>query len=231
MKFPLWSEVKEKISSFQKEIEDFRKKNPVISSTIETTISFLPPPLNTIAEKIYSSTEGTPEDKIEAVIIYLDKIQSQGEQHYRDITSKLNEVLGGIDDIKALGAKESTLQTIQDILITNNERATEMLGDLAQQLDKMDIKLETIDSKLDVIVQVMRTTGTLNQIVQDENQPGAIPQSPHSQVTVVAERQENVINLKIGNNIIETIEKNNLANLSEADRRALSEYEDIMLTY
>ena len=48
-------------------------------------IPFLPTPFNGIAQGIYSSFEGPKKDKVDEVIKFLEKIQSQTEEQYREI--------------------------------------------------------------------------------------------------------------------------------------------------
>lgn len=226
MRFPSWRDIKEKVAEFQQRVQDFRKNNPMISGAIEATIAFLPSPFNTIAEKIYSGTAGSPEDKIEAVQAYLEKILNRGEEHYENITSKLDVTLAGIEDIKNLGAKESTLQSIQEVLIANSDRANEIL----QSLEKVDIKLDSMDSKLDVIVKIMGATERINQMTPaGTDSPDESLYQPQGKV--VAEKHDNIINLKIGDNIVESIESNSLIELGASDLDALSKYEENMRLY
>jgi hypothetical protein len=235
MKFPGWKVIIEKMSVFQKKarehIEDFKQKNPIASSIIESLFELLPPPFNAIAAKIYNDAEGTAEDKIDSVIEYLNEIQARGEEHYNQITSKLDSTLAGLVDIRTITAKESTLLDVKEILISNSDRANEIMTDLTTKLGNMDYKLDTVMYKVDTLLEITRTTNGFSEIVEKRNnriQQGASFQPPK---IVLPSYEGNIITLKRGEDVILTIKYENLMQWSDADRLALNTYHRNLLDY
>jgi hypothetical protein len=237
MEFPSWQVFKEKLSLFQQKaqagIQEFKKKNPIAASIIESAFDFLPPPFNSIAEKIFNSTEGTAEDKIGSVIKYLNDLESKGEQHYIDITSRLDKVLAAVVDIRTITAKESTLQSIKEIMLANNSQANIMTTDLKIELEGMDKTLENVNSKLDILLRVTRLTNTFSQITENRLRPDQqeIEVSPTPPKIVMPDTQGNIINLKQGDRSVLSIKYDTLVKLSEPDELALNTYHKNMLNY
>lgn len=123
---------------------DHRSLDSVISDIV---IPALPSPFDGIADKIYSSEKGDPEQKVKAVLDYMHYLGDQGEEHYEKIVSRLDSVLTEVSEVKIITAKESTLQSVKEILVSREDTVNQKLDELRTQL-----------------------TGILEQIQMDMNQ-------------------------------------------------------------
>lgn len=152
MQFPSWREFTKNLSELEKKVNEkiteFKDNHPLLDKAIQKIIPMLPPPFDKIAEQIYSSFEGTVQEKSDAVLNYFKYLQSQGENHYNKIASQLNSILINLDDIKLNKAKESTLQQIQEILISNGNTTIQKLDLLRNQIVLITGKLDKMQSDI-----------------------------------------------------------------------------------
>jgi hypothetical protein len=124
----LYSEFVEKASRFEVEVnkkikrgmKSLSNKHPLITDALEASLHLLPPPFNVMAESIYNNFQGSEEEKLEEVKKYLREIQTQGEAHFKEISSKLSGINFNLIDLKNSAAKESTLLQIKEIIISNS---------------------------------------------------------------------------------------------------------------
>ena len=152
MSFPSWKEFKEKLSKFQdkateaqenfrEHLGEFKENNPYVVQFLDTCIPILPHPLNEIAKVIWNSKENSPEDRTNAVLDYLKKIENNGEENYHRIAEQLSEL-----NLKM--AKENTLLSIKEIMITTGKIQGEKLEQILsaqtetkERLDRIEILL------------------------------------------------------------------------------------------
>ena len=160
MKFPSWLELTQKITQFEEyvsekriefnsEINKFKGDHPLVDEIIQRAIPLLPSPFNGIAGVIYDSFEGSKIEKSDSIINYFTYLKSQGENHYNKIISKLNNIEIDLEEIKSSTAKESTLQHIQDILISNGNITIQKLDDLRNETIVIHNKLDRMQSNME----------------------------------------------------------------------------------
>jgi hypothetical protein len=151
MRFPSWYEFTEKLGIFEKnlaeKIKEFKDGHPILDSTIKGLITILPPPINAISDKIYNNFDGSLEEKSRVVLSYLKHLEALGEKHYDQISTKVDKILNEISDVKKIIAKESTLQIIQEILISTGTETSE-------KLDRLRDDLRQIEGKIDQIYEI-----------------------------------------------------------------------------
>lgn len=156
MKLPTWSEFTTKLSEIEQDIEQkvqsFKDSHPLLDDAIKTSMSFFPPPFDSVAKRIYDSFDGSEEEKSAAVLNYFKYLQSQGEKHYNNVTLQLNDILDQIQDVKTIMAKQSSIDTIQAILISTANTTNQTLDQLVKDLKEMGIKVDRIDQKTNAIL-------------------------------------------------------------------------------
>lgn len=87
----------EKESKFEQQVNDkindglkgFSDKHPLISTAFKTSLHFLPPPSDTIAQNIYNTSDGSDEEKLTHVRKFLNQIRTIDEDHFNRIVAKL----------------------------------------------------------------------------------------------------------------------------------------------
>src|ERR1051326_1175849 len=178
MKFPSWSDFRDGATKFEHYIYDEKAKatekiqvlkddHPVFDEIIKRAIPFLPTPFNGIAQGIYSSFEGPKKDKIDEVLKFLEKIQSKTEEHYREITSQLGNILGGISDIKIIVTKnEGTLELIKEILISRDNIINQKLDLLKNQLDSIKKLHEKLEEDMEKVEKTFIEEQTRQNLLQ-----------------------------------------------------------------
>ena len=125
MQFASWTEFVNKLSKFEEnvkvEIEKFKGDHPQLDKGVQLAVTLLPYPLNEIAKSIYDSFDGTTEEKSHEILNYFNYLKNQGEKHYNNITTKLDLILNKIDDLRDPSTKESSIEKIQEILISTGK--------------------------------------------------------------------------------------------------------------
>jgi hypothetical protein len=116
-------EVNKKIKRGMKSLSN---KHPLITDALETSLHLLPPPFNLIAESIYNKFQGSEEEKLEEVKKYLMELRTQGEAHFKEISSKLSGIDFNLIDLKNSAAKESTLLQIKEMIISDSIAGDEL---------------------------------------------------------------------------------------------------------
>lgn len=219
MKFPTWNEFKEKWNNTEKEvrnkIQEFKDNHELLNKAIKTTISFLPSPFNDIASNIYDNYLGTDEEKASEVLKYFNDLQNQGEEHYKQITLRLEGILMGIDDLKNIAAKETTLLTIKETLIARDKALEDNLNQLQQQVRDLGVK---VDELVDATAKILRIADMM------EIQGG------RTKVGTVAMQEGNAIHFKQGNIIRETITADDLKRLDPNSQMLIKTHEIRMET-
>jgi hypothetical protein len=124
LQFPSWSEFIEKATKFELQVNDkisggvksISNKHPLIVTAFKTSIHLLPPPFDILVEATFNNFKGSDEEKFEQVKEFLEEFQSQGEDHYNDLTSKLGSLHSNILELKDSAAKQSTLLEIKGMI-------------------------------------------------------------------------------------------------------------------
>lgn len=151
MRLPSWHEFTEKLGVFEKnlteKIKEFKDGHPILDSAIKGLIPILPSPIDAIADKIYNNFDGSVEEKSKVVLSYLKHLETLGEKHYNQIATKVDKLLYEIGDMKKVTAKESTLQMIQEILISTGTET-------GKKLDLLRDDLKQIEGKIDQIYEI-----------------------------------------------------------------------------
>ena len=159
MKFPSWRELTDKISEFEqsaneaigKTVQGFQDKHPLGDKAVKTLISLLPPPFNAIAENIYSTSEGSDEEKLEKIKEFLDTIQKQGEEHYNNLSAKSDTIIQEVLNLQDITAKESTLQLVSNLMISQSDTLNQKLNYLIEYMGKIKRSIAISGAKGDVI--------------------------------------------------------------------------------
>src|SRR5690348_17121870 len=109
MHFPPWREFTEKLEIFEKNLTEkinaFKDDHPLLDNAIKGLIQILPPPMNSIADKIYNNFDGSEKEKSKVVLSYLRHLETLGEKHYNQISTKMNQLLVEITDMRTVTAK------------------------------------------------------------------------------------------------------------------------------
>jgi len=224
MRFPSWSEFIASVSNIEKEItekvQEFKQNHPLLDKAIKSSISYLPPPFNGIAQQIYDTFEGDPENKSQAILNYFKYLQNQGEVHYNEITKRLDTILVKIDDLSLVAAKESTVQNMREILISFGTATDQKFDILVKDISQIDVKLDSL------VLTVGRAMEVVDKLsVQMDAMVGNLPK-PHS---VMAVTEGNKIVLKRGDQAIETITAEDLNTKLDSQSKALIQsFEDSM---
>jgi CHAT domain-containing protein/Tfp pilus assembly protein PilF len=154
LQFPLWGELIHRVGIFEEQVGDkiskkvtnFSDKHPLIATAFKTSLHLLPSPFDSIAEAIYDSFNGSDEEKLEQVKTYLEKIQTQGEEHYNEMTSMLNRIDNNVIELKDIAAKQNTLLEIKDFIVSKD--------------NTMNLKLDKI---IKIVEELMNRTRTSQQ--------------------------------------------------------------------
>jgi tetratricopeptide (TPR) repeat protein len=159
MRLPGWDEFNKKLTELEQRaagaVEKFKDNHPVLDSTIKGLLPLLPPPFDSVAERIYDSFDGSPKDKSEEVLGYFQKLQSQGKEHYEQIAAQLDNILVQVEDLARVTAKESTVETIQEILVSSGKVTNQKLDLLRDELEHMGQKIDRIEEKTDESNQLL----------------------------------------------------------------------------
>jgi hypothetical protein len=145
LKFPSWLELTEKISEFEqsaneaigKTVQGFQDKHPLGDKAVKTIISLLPSPFDAIAENIYSTSEGSDEEKLEKIKEFLGTIQKQGEEHYNNLSAKSDTLIQEVLNLQDITAKESTLQLVMKMMVTQSDATIQQLERIKESLNKI----------------------------------------------------------------------------------------------
>jgi isoleucyl-tRNA synthetase len=228
MRLPTWSEFTAGVSQIENNINDnvqkFRNDHPVLDRAIKRSIFFLSPLFDSIAENIYDSFDGSEEEKSAAVLNYFEYLKSQGEKHYTSVTSQLNNLLDEIQDLKTLTA--SLVEKIQEILISTGNAANQKLDDLTKDLKEIGIKVDKIDQKADAILKDLSSTLQIVDKVYAQIQI-MIGQKPQP-YRVIAVQEDDKINLKAGDRVVQTITPDVLSQLDNNSRLLLEAFQTSM---
>jgi len=165
LRFPSWSEFKEGFSKYEQKVTDtfdevndkvgdFKEKHKLIDKGIKFGISFLPFPLNGIAQGVYNSFDGTPEEKTNAVTKYLKEIQVKEAEHYEETTLKLDSILIKIKNSEEVTEKQ--IELFKKCLITSDSNQNQLLEEFKavhKRFDDIDKKLEEIQTEMCTMLQ------------------------------------------------------------------------------
>lgn len=190
MRLPSWSEFTEKLSTFEKnvreKINEFKDNHSLLDSTIKGLIPILPPPFNAMADKIYNNFDGSEEQKSKVVLSYLKYLETLGEKHYNQIAEKVDALLIEISDIKQITANESTLQKIQEILISSGKETNE-------KLDLLKSDIEQIGGKIDQIYEIGQDSNKRIRKVETKLAPRHLTSQLISQLENILPKNKNEI--------------------------------------
>lgn len=231
MKLPTWSEFTAKLGQVEQDInqkvQNFKNNHPLLDKAIKTSISFFPPPFDSIANKIYDSFDGSEEEKSAAVLNYFKYLQSQGERHYDSVTSQLGSILNEIQDVKTITAKQSSVDKIQEILISTGNTTNQKIDELIKDLKDVGLKVDGVDQKADAILN--RVSQTLQIVDKVSGQLQVMAGGQNIQhYGVIAVQEGNKINLKAGDQVIQTITADKLNQLDHDSQLLLEAYQKSM---
>ncbi|MFZ1077629.1 MAG: tetratricopeptide repeat protein, partial [Nitrosotalea sp.] len=162
MRLPSWHEFNEKINELNKTIAEniatFKNDYPALDRVLTAMLSNLPF-FGPIATSIYSSypSDLPPQQKAEHVLSYFKDIQSRGEKHYDKIATKLDAILVDVTDPKQITAKEIMLETIREIIVTNNALVDFKLDYLKNEMGQFGQTVHKIDEARSKEIENMRT--------------------------------------------------------------------------
>lgn len=119
--FPSWDDLNNKIRKFEYKVDERVKKlnDIALESAAEECFVVLPPPFDSLAEKIYDSSPGPAIEKIKQAVAYFRQLQSSGANEYNHILTNLEKVVS-VKDVEELQSREN-LQKIYAILIERVE--------------------------------------------------------------------------------------------------------------
>jgi tetratricopeptide (TPR) repeat protein len=163
--FPSWNELNNKIKKFEYKVDEKVKKldenDTALESAAEECFLVLPPPFDSLAEKIYDSSPGPAREKIKQAVAYFRQLQSGGATKYNHILTNLEEVIS-VKDTEELQSREN-LQKIYGILIGKIDRERKSTHTLTEPSHKEKMNCETAQ------VQPSETNLKISQ--EEQNDP------------------------------------------------------------
>jgi hypothetical protein len=255
MKLPTWDEFNQQVASFEglSKIKDdaLQDYDDLSRSSHSVSLKIFPEPFYSVVLDLYKSSDEPPRNKSIKVREYLKQITARGKESYENASKELNSAL---DDLGYssfninIESDRNWIKRIHEIMIAKDSsdissRVTVLKQEIGNTIDRDRKAINIADRGPEVIGTLRRVQETfelsynlLKALETDKSKTDVQNQNlerdlPGPEQTLQPEIQKDRINLKIGNTIIETIEKNNLAKLSIADRDALSTYEKNLLTY
>jgi len=162
MRLPSWNEFVTQLSVFEKKVintlDEFKEDHPLLDKAIKQgVIPILPPPFNAIADSIYSISQGSPEDKSKEVVQYFSYLKNRGQRQYEQIASRLDSILYEVEDLKQITAKESTVEQIQEILISHGKSTEKKIENLKTELTKISSGIGDVQKRTQSIEKEVTT--------------------------------------------------------------------------
>ena len=170
MESPTWIKFKKSLEHFEKKLSEIettvsnkivelKGRHPFVAKFIEECIPILPHPFDKIADRIWNVSEGTEEDRANAVLKYLKTIEFQGEKHYLAISAHLEKLDLDLDKIEEKMAREETVKKLQTIMLSvgtdveqqirDLERTISMeIRDVGHQVNRLEEKVEQLTEKI-----------------------------------------------------------------------------------
>lgn len=177
MEFPTWSKFKKSLEHFEKKLSDiettvsgniveFKERHPFVAQFIEECIPILPPPFDKIADRVWNVSEGTEEDRADAVLEYLKTIEFQGEKHYQTIINSLEKLDLDLDKIEKEMAREETVKRLQTIMLSVGTDVEQQIHDLertismeirnvGQQVNRVEEKVDDLKDDLKKVIDTI----------------------------------------------------------------------------
>jgi len=168
---PSWQELTEKISEFDrrvnvaigKKVQGFQEKYPLSAKVVDGIISIVPPPFNSIAKNIYTTSVGSDEEKLEKIKDFLDTIQKQGEEHYNSLLVKSDTIIQEVLNLKDKAAKEETLKLVMDMMTAQADTINQKLEQIRENLDQIKYWVREsnniIGKNINKLAQEIKPTG------------------------------------------------------------------------
>lgn len=228
MKFPTWNDFKSSMKEFKKDFADIRKKHVFIDGTIQSAFMFLPFPFNSIANILYSELKGTQENKANEVERILDDLEKKGEAHYNQTMLKLETITGDIHDIRGLVAKESTLLSIKEVILSSSKVQQENLEQIRKDVEEIKFQLRERLPTLDAIGNMLRITDEVTPSVKAILMKTPMPKEAPDYRTV-SEYQGEVVKVVSREGVqMQTITAYDLLRLDKKDQDHIQVYKEKM---
>lgn len=138
--FPSWNELSNKIRKFEYKVDEKVKKlddDIKLESAAEECFLVLPPPFDSLAEKIYDISPGSAREKIKQAVAYFRQLQSGGVAEYNHILTNLEQVIS-VKDTEELQSREN-LQKIYGILIGEEKKSKTKDGSIYNETEKAEV--------------------------------------------------------------------------------------------
>jgi tetratricopeptide (TPR) repeat protein len=165
----------DKKKTLRNNIQDFKDEHQIADEVITLGLNFLPSPFGSLVGAIYKGTEGSPEQKVDKVKEYFERIQQQGEDHYNNIVEAF-EVFKR-EFYQNYGLTWLPFDYFKDKVVTEN--------DLKEWKDGFDFKLPAIKYNLEY-----KREEVLNEIIeklQNQNKLLILGESGLGKTTILME--------------------------------------------
>jgi tetratricopeptide (TPR) repeat protein len=215
--FPSWNELSNKIRKFEYKIGEKVKKlddDVKLESAAEECFLVLPPPFDSLAEKIYDSSPGSAREKIKQAVAYFRQMQSGGVTEYNHILTNLEQVIS-VKDTEELQSREN-LQKIYGILIGEEKKSQTKDESIESEPEKAEVaqsestgdNLKTIqeeqDSKIENnrrhIVKIISKTGLPLVLRSEQNME--IQEEVKSEISLLLEENAKLIEQTVQSNAL-----------------------------
>jgi Trypsin-like peptidase domain len=146
---------KDKLVEFRKNVEEWKDNHKMASQAVSAAIDSLPQPLDKFFGVVWNGLEKeNRDDTAQKLIPLIEKFESINEQSFRDITSKLDQLLESQisdEDIRNLGDKiQMSKEDIAIVISENTEKLvteirdtrTKTVEDLTEYFDKRIKEME-----------------------------------------------------------------------------------------
>jgi hypothetical protein len=134
--------IKEEKARLGEKIQAIKDGHPVLDEAMRKSVPLLPPPFNMIAQVIYDTFDDTKKDlAIQEVLGFLNHIKKDGEDHFNQISSKLENLESSLSSLEDVTAREDTLLKIKDILDSKESSVSYRLNNILYEIRKQMISL------------------------------------------------------------------------------------------
>jgi hypothetical protein len=236
MEFPSWDAFSRKdglvdkfIKLSKQKAESFKHHEELLITAMQVSFKIFPEPLYSIAVSIYEDSPESPLQKNDQVVKYFSGIVEKGRESYERKANVINKVLRKFQYPSfniAVEEQRQIVNLIHDLMRAEVSEIDQRIVNLQRDID--------IANTIPLLSNALSITGdafglaekSLQSNKLDNNEVPAITEK-----TLLVESQGRVINMKAGNSIINSIDREILPQLTDTDQRSLIRYEKAMENY
>ncbi len=199
--FPSWNELNSKIRKFEYKIDEKVKKldsENALESAAEECFLVLPPPFDSLAEKIYDSSPGSAREKIKKAVAYFRQLQSGGALEYNHILTNLERIIS-VKDAEELQSREN-LQKIYGVLIREEDKSKTKDESSYNEMEQKVSQPQSSDDNEATMTQDSRLEENKRDIVKSISKSGLPLVLRSEQAIIIQEEAKSEISLLLEEN-------------------------------